>query len=62
MRGIDNMFNRKYKKLRKIMEMNMEKYYHWGIDKFYQGNIEEAHAWFSRYFTLKNVLKDFDKS
>ena len=56
------MFNRKYKKLRKIMEMNMEKYYHRGIDKFYQGNIEEAHAWFFRYFTLKNVLKDFDKS
>ena len=56
------MFNRKYKKLRKIMEMNMEKYYHLGIDKFYQGNIEEAHTWFSRYFTLKNILKDFDKS
>ena len=56
------MFNRKYKKLRKIMEMSMETYYRWYLNELRQGNEDKARYWFSKYFALKDVLKQFDKS
>ena len=56
------MFNRKYKKLRKIMEMSMEKYYRWFLNELRHGNEDKAHYWFSKYFALKDVLNQFDKS
>lgn len=56
------MFNRKYKNLRKIMEMSMEKYYRWYLNELKHGNEDKAHYWFSKYYALENVLKQFDES
>lgn len=56
------MFDRKYKKLRKIIEMNIEKYYRLYVDDLCQGNVEKSCKWLSKYWLLTDVLRRFDES